>query len=86
MRGATITEIAARVGRTPARVVLRWHLQNGFVAIPKAADTRHLADNFGAWEFALSDGDMARIDALDASVSSFGADPLLHQSERGRID
>ncbi len=86
LSNTTITEIAGRVGRTPAQVVLRWHLENGLVVIPKAADTQHLADNFGAWDFVLSDADMARIEAMDASVSSFGADPMLHESERGRID
>ncbi len=41
-----IGEIAARIGRSPAQVILRWHLQNGLVLIPKAADGRHLSDNF----------------------------------------
>jgi 2,5-diketo-D-gluconate reductase A len=82
----TIVEIATRIRRTPAQVVLRWHLQNGLVAIPKAADTRHLADNFEGWNFALSDADMAQIQAMDGPVSSFAADPMQHQSDRGRID
>jgi 2,5-diketo-D-gluconate reductase A len=81
-----IVEIAERIGRTPAQVVLRWHLQSGLVAIPKAADTRHLADNLGAWDFALDEADIARIATLDSPESAFGADPLTHQTDRGRIE
>jgi 2,5-diketo-D-gluconate reductase A len=81
-----IVEIAERIGRTPAQVVLRWHLQSGLVVIPKAADTRHLADNFAARDFVLDEADMARIATLDSPESAFGADPMTHQTDRGRID
>lgn len=79
-----IEEIAKRLGRSPAQVVLRWHIQNGFVVIPKAANSKHLADNFAAWGFELSKSDMARISSLDQNQSSFGLDPMTYQSERGR--
>lgn len=79
-----IVEIAKRLGRSPAQVVLRWHIQNGFVVIPKAANSKHLADNFAAWDFELSQPDMARISLLDQNQSSFGLDPMTYQSERGR--
>lgn len=81
-----IAEIAERIGRSPAQVVLRWHLQSGLVVIPKAADTRHLIDNLGAWDFVLDEADMARIETLDSTESAFGADPMLHQSDRGRSE
>jgi len=61
---------------------LRWHIQSGLVVIPKAADARHLADNGAAWDFALSEADMARISALDQNQSSFGLDPNIYQSDR----
>jgi len=79
-----IKKIAVRVGRSPAQVVLRWHIQNGFVVIPKAADSKHLADNFAAWDFELSEIDMDQISSLDQNQSSFGLDPMTYQSERGR--
>lgn len=81
-----IVEIAQRIGRSPAQVVLRWHLQSDLVAIPKAADARHLADNLAAWDFVLDEADMARIATLDSRESAFGVDPVQHQSDRGRID
>jgi len=81
-----IIDIARRIDRSPAQVVLRWHIQSGFVVIPKAADTKHLADNAAAWDFELSEADMTRISALDQNRSSFDLDPMTYQSERGRIE
>lgn len=81
-----IIDIARRIDRSPAQVVLRWHIQSGFVVIPKAADTKHLADNVAAWDFELSEEDMARISSLDQNRSSFDLDPMTYQSERGRIE
>ena len=46
----TIVDIAARTGRSPAQVILRWHLQHGLMVIPKAADSRHLTENHAAWD------------------------------------
>lgn len=81
-----IIDIARRIDRSPAQVVLRWHIQSGFVVIPKAADTKHLADNAAAWDFELSEADMTRISSLDQNQSSFDLDPMTYQSERGRIE
>lgn len=61
-----VRAIAAAHGRTPAQVVLRWHLQQDrVVAIPKAATAAHRAANLAVFDFALSDDEMARLHALD---------------------
>ncbi len=60
-----VTELAAAHGRTPAQVVLRWHLQLGLSAVPKSADPQRLRDNLAVFDFTLSDDDMARLTALD---------------------
>lgn len=62
---ATIHDIAGAVSRTPAQVILRWHLQKGYVIFPKSASEARLKDNLGALEFELEAGQMAAIDALD---------------------
>ncbi len=72
LRGGTlehpvIGEIAARVGRTPAQVILRWHLQHGIVAIPKSQDEERIAANADLAGFGLSDADMATLDGLGGS-------------------
>jgi diketogulonate reductase-like aldo/keto reductase len=70
----TIGSIAGAHGRTPAQVMLRWHLQEGRSAIPKSVDPRRIAENFDVFDFELTPDDLERIDALDTGVRS-GPDP-----------
>ena len=60
----TIGEIAERAGRTPAQVIVRWHLQHGVVVIPKSVHPERIRSNADVGGFTLSDEDMAAIDAL----------------------
>jgi 2,5-diketo-D-gluconate reductase A len=62
---ATIGEIASRLGRTPAQVALRWHLQRGDVVFPKSMRPERMAENFAIFDFELDDDDMATITGLD---------------------
>ena len=60
-----VREIADRLGRTPAQVVLRWHIQQpNVVAVPKSANPKRIAENFDVFDFALDDADMQRLSAL----------------------
>jgi diketogulonate reductase-like aldo/keto reductase len=60
-----VTEIARRHGRAGSQIVLRWHVQQpGVVAIPKSSDPGRIAENFGIWDFSLSDDEMARISSM----------------------
>jgi diketogulonate reductase-like aldo/keto reductase len=60
-----IAEIAGAHGRTPAQVVLRWHLQQPNVAaIPKSGNPRRIRENLAVFDFSLTDEEMARISAL----------------------
>jgi 2,5-diketo-D-gluconate reductase A len=70
-----IAAIANETGRNPAAVILRWHLQHGLCTIPKASSRDHIAANFEALDFELSDKQMARIDALDDADGRIGPDP-----------
>ncbi len=60
----TIGAIADRLGRTPAQVIIRWHLQHGVVVIPKSVDPDRIRSNADVAGFELSDEDMAELDAL----------------------
>lgn len=60
-----IAGIAARHGRTPGQVVLRWHVQNGLVVIPKSANPARLAENTEIFDFELDAGDLEQIATLD---------------------
>jgi diketogulonate reductase-like aldo/keto reductase len=63
-----ITAIAADHAKTPAQVMLRWHLQQGRSAIPKSTRPARIAENFDVFDVELSDAELARIDALDKGV------------------
>ena len=66
LRIATIVDIADRLGRTPAQVVIRWHLQVGNIAIPKSVTPSRIEENFAVLDFELDDSDVASISALDS--------------------
>jgi 2,5-diketo-D-gluconate reductase A len=70
----TIAGVAARHDRTPAQVILRWHLQLGNVVIPKSVTPARIRENFELFDFELSDDDMAEIGALDVG-QRIGPDP-----------
>lgn len=61
----TITGIADDHGRTPAQVMLRWHLQRGRSAIPKSTNPARIAENFDVVDFDLTPEQLAALDALD---------------------
>jgi 2,5-diketo-D-gluconate reductase A len=65
----TIAEIARRVDRTPAQVVLRWHIQHGWIVFPKSVTPARIRENLAIFDFDLSAEDMAQIDALDQGES-----------------
>ena len=60
-----IAEIADGVGRTPAQVVLRWHVQHGYVVFPKSTTPARIKENFELFDFELDASAMERIDDLD---------------------
>ena len=60
-----VRELAERVGRTPAQVLLRWCVQRDLIVIPKSTHRERIAENADIFDFTLSDEDMAALDALD---------------------
>ena len=71
---ATITDIASQYGVTAAQVVLRWHLQQGRVVIPKSVTPSRIAENFDVFGFELSQRAMDAIALLD-NGTRLGPDP-----------
>ncbi|MFI7542377.1 aldo/keto reductase [Actinoplanes sp. NPDC049599] len=65
LQDPVIGEIARAYGRTPAQVMLRWHLQQGRSAIPKSTNPARIAENLAVTDFALTAEQLAAIDALD---------------------
>ena len=61
----SITSLADAHGKTPAQVMIRWHIQQGRSAIPKSVRPERIAENFDVFDFTLSADELARIDALN---------------------
>jgi len=74
LRDPAVGELASAHGRTPAQVVLRWHLQLGNVVIPKSATPERIEENFDIFDFTLDDDAMHSLDGLDAG-ERIGPDP-----------
>lgn len=70
-----IAGIAAKHGRTPAQVVIRWHIDSGLVVIPKSVRPERIAENFMAVGFALDAEDMQAIAAMERPDGRTGPDP-----------
>jgi 2,5-diketo-D-gluconate reductase A len=60
-----LVEIAGRLGRTTAQVVLRWHIQHGNIVFPKSTTPSRIKENFELFDFQLEAGDVEKIDALN---------------------
>jgi 2,5-diketo-D-gluconate reductase A len=65
LENPVVTAIAARLGHTPAQIVLRWHLELGLVAIPKTSSPERLEENLGALAISLNPNDLEALAALD---------------------
>jgi 2,5-diketo-D-gluconate reductase A len=70
----TITGIANAHGKTPAQVIIRWHLQIGNIVIPKSVNPQRIASNFDVFDFELSDDDVTSVSSLD-NGTRLGPDP-----------
>jgi 2,5-diketo-D-gluconate reductase A len=70
-----IAAIAAHYGRTPAQIIIRWHLDMGLIVIPKSVTPQRIAENFAVFDFRLNAADLASIAGLDSRRGRIGPDP-----------
>jgi len=70
----TVDEIARRVGKTPAQVVLRWHIERGDIIFPKSVTPERIKENFAIFDFELSAADVESIALLNRNERT-GPDP-----------
>lgn len=69
-----VVEIAKRVQRSPAQVLLRWGVQHGLVVLPKSVHEKRIVENAALFDFALDDAAMTKLDALEEGLAT-GWDP-----------
>jgi 2,5-diketo-D-gluconate reductase A len=70
-----IGQIAKKHGKSPAQTIIRWHLQQGLIVIPKTTHADRMAENIAVFDFELDQDDMRDIEAIDDANGRKGADP-----------
>jgi len=70
-----VGEIAAKYGKTPAQVVIRWHLDSGLIVIPKSVTPSRIRENIDVFGFKLDASDMDRLASLDKAEGRIGPNP-----------
>lgn len=74
LRSKVIHQLADKYGKTPAQIVIRWHLDSGLVVIPKSVTPSRIAENFDVWDFRLDKDELGAIAKLDQG-KRLGPDP-----------
>ncbi len=72
----TIEAIAGKHSRTAAQIIIRWHIENGLIVIPKSVTPTRIVENFDVFSFGLDDADLAAIAKLNAADGRIGPNPL----------
>ncbi len=72
----TVGAIATRIGKTPAQVILRWHVEHDLIVIPKSASAERLQQNLDVFDFTLEAEDMTALDGLDQGTPASYAPQL----------
>jgi 2,5-diketo-D-gluconate reductase A len=75
LENPTLKALAQKHSRTPAQVVIRWHLDRGYIVIPKSVTPSRIRENFDVFDFSLDSDDLAKIAALDRRDGRIGPDP-----------
>ncbi len=70
-----IAALATKHGKTPAQIVIRWHLDSGLIVIPKSVHPERLKENIAVFDFRLDEDDMRRMRSLDSPGGRMGPDP-----------
>jgi len=76
LENQVVGKVAAKHGRTPAQVIIRWHIDNGLVVIPKSVTPSRIEENFKVFDFRLDAEDMAAFADLEKDGKRIGPDPM----------
>ena len=76
LKDPVVGRVAARHGKTPAQAIIRWHLDNGLIVIPKSAHPERIRQNIEVFDFALDAEDLAALAQLDRADGRTGPDPM----------
>jgi len=74
-----VVRTAERVGRSPAQVLLRWHVQQGIAIVPKTTSTERARQNLALFDFELSDDDLRELATLETGIRVGDQDPATYE-------
>lgn len=79
IKDEAIAKIATKHKKSPAQIIIRWHIQNGFIVIPKSVTPSRIRENFDVFNFTLDADDLKHIDKMDSKDGRIGPDPVTAQ-------
>lgn len=85
LHNPVILDLAKNKNKTPAQIIIRWHLQHGLTVIPKTVTPSRLAENAHVYDFALSDDEMAQIDQLGVTYRKRMVNPPFQPPNSGPV-
>lgn len=81
-----LTSLAEKYGKNVGQIILRWHMQEGIVALPKATSKSHIEGNIDLFDFALTDAEMAEIRALDTGKGTHDPEDMKNEEMLSRYN
>ena len=73
-------KLGKKYGKSTVQIILRWHMQKGFIVIPDSSNPAHVQSNFDVFDFSLTDEEMEEIAALDKNVRYYNATPAQEEA------
>ncbi len=67
----TVVQLSEKYGKTPAQIILRWHIEEGYLPIPGTKDPRHAAENLAVFDFSFTDEELSALRSLDRNERFF---------------
>lgn len=86
LENPVLTALAEKYGKNVGQIILRWHLQEGIVALPKATGKAHIEGNIDLFDFNLTDAEMAEIRALDTGKGTHDPDDMSNEAMLSRYN
>ena len=86
LENKTLKDLAKKYNKNVGQIILRWHLQEGIIALPKASSQAHIEGNIDLFDFMLTDAEMAAIRALDTGKGTHDPEDMRNEEMLSRYN
>ena len=76
MQNEVLKGIAEKYGKTVSQIILRWHVEEGIIPVPKSVSVQHIRENFDIFDFSLDENDLQAVRSLDTGRGSHNPDDM----------